>query len=125
MAKALAGGWCRYRPARAARREWPADRIAHPSAPSIRSGPLWISRTGEPLSVRSISKIVTAPMARAGIEESAHALHHTVATRQVRDHAHDLVQVADILGHADVKTTQRYARSDLEQRPAALDDLAD
>ena len=64
-------------------------------------------------------------MARAGIEESAAALRHTVATRLVRDHAHDLIQVADILGHADVKTTQRSARSDLEQRRAALDDLAD
>jgi hypothetical protein len=43
----------------------------------------------------------------------------------VGDHAHDLVLVADILGHADIKTTRRYARSDLEQRHAALEDLAD
>ena len=113
------------RPARAALREWLADRAAHHSQPSITSGPLWISRTGEPLSVRSISKIVTAVMARAGIEESAHALRHTVATRLVRDHRRDLVLVADILGHADVKTTRHYARSDLEHRRAALEDLAD
>ncbi len=113
------------RPARAALREWLADRAAHHSRPSVTSGPLWISRTGEPLSVRSLSKIVTAVMAKAGIEESAHALRHTVATRLVRDHAHDLVLVADILGHADIKTTRRYARSDLEQRRAALEDLAD
>jgi integrase len=33
--------------------------------------------------------------------------------------------VADILGHADIKTTRRYAQSDLEQRRAALEDLAD
>src|SRR3954447_17689591 len=79
----------------------------------------------EPLSVRSLRTIVTAAMAAAGIEESAHALRHTVATRLVRDHAHDLVLVADILGHADIKTTRRYARSDLEQRRAALEDLAD
>ncbi len=94
-------------------------------APRTAGGPLWIPRTVEPLSVRSISKTVTTTMARAGIEESAHALRHTVATRLVRDHAHDLVLVADILGHADVKTTRRYARSDLEQRRAALEDLAD
>ena len=113
------------RPARAALREWLADRAAHHSRPSVTSGPLWISRTGEPLSVRSLSKIVTAVMATAGIEDSAHALRHTVATRLVRDHGHDLVLVADILGHADVKTTRRYARSDLEQRRAALEELAD
>ena len=59
------------RPARAALREWLADRAAHHSRPSVTSGPLWISRTGEPLSVRSLSKIVTAVMATAGIEESA------------------------------------------------------
>ena len=33
-------------------------------------------------------------MARAGIEESAHALRHTVATRLVCDHAHNPVLVA-------------------------------
>lgn len=111
--------------ARAALREWLADRAAHHSRPSITGGPVWISRTGEPLSVRSISKIVTATMAKAGIEDSAHALRHTVATRLVREHGRDLVLVADILGHADVKTTRRYARSDLEQRRAALEQLAD
>ena len=113
------------RSARAALREWLADRAAHHSRPSVTSGPLWISRTGEPLSVRSASKIVTAVMATAGIDESAHALRHTVATRLVRDHGRDLVLVADILGHADVKTTRRYARSDLEQRRVALEELAD
>jgi site-specific recombinase XerD len=106
------------RPARAALREWLADRAAHRSRPSLNSGPLWISRTGERLSVRSLSKIVTAAMAKAGIDETANALRHTVATRLVRDHAHDLVLVADI------KTTRRYARSDLEQRRAAVEDLA-
>src|SRR3954469_6057581 len=113
------------RPARAALREWLVDRAGHHSQPSIKSGPLWISRTGEQLSVRSLSTIVTAAMATAGIDESAHALRHTVATRLVRDHAHDVVLVADILGHRDVRTTRRYARSDLEQRRAALEDLAD
>jgi integrase/recombinase XerD len=113
------------RPARAALREWLADRIAHRSQPSVKSGPLWISRTGEQMSVRSLGKIVSAVMDRAGIEDSAHALRHTVATRLVRDHRHDLVLVADILGHADVKTTRHYARSGLEDRRAALEDLAD
>ncbi|MDA0159554.1 tyrosine-type recombinase/integrase [Solirubrobacter ginsenosidimutans] len=97
----------------------------HHSRPSTTNGAVWISRTGEQLSVRSISKIVTAVMARAGVQESVHALRHTVATRLVRDHGHDLVLVADILGHADIKTTRRYARSDPERRRAALEDLAD
>jgi integrase len=113
------------RPARAALREWLADRVAHHSQPSVTGGPLWISRTGEQMSVRSLGKIVSAVMERAGIADSAHALRHTVASRLVRDHRHDLVFVADILGRADVKTTRHYARSGLEDRRAALEDLAD
>src|SRR3954451_13518364 len=113
------------RPAHAALREWLADRARHHSTPTVTSGPVWITRTGEQLSVRSISTVVTAAMAEAGIAESAHALRHTVATRLVRDHAQDLVLVADILGHADIKTPRRYALSGLEERRAALEDLAD
>ena len=37
--------------------------------------------------------------------------------------ARDLALVADILGHTDVKTTRRYARSELEDRRAALEQL--
>jgi site-specific recombinase XerD len=112
------------RPARAALREWLADRAAHHSRPDVASGALWISRTGEQISVRSISKLVSAVMSRAGIEESAQALRHTVATRLAREPGRDLALVADILGHADLKTTRHYVRSDLEDRRAALEDLA-
>ncbi len=111
------------RSVRAALRDWRTDRTRHPSRPAADSGPLWLSRGGRRLSVRSISKLVGVVLAAAGIEESAHALRHTLATRLVRDHARDLALVADILGHADVKTTRRYARSELEDRRAALEDL--
>jgi site-specific recombinase XerD len=113
------------RPARGALREWLADHAAHHSRPDVASGPLWISRTGEQISVRSISKLVSSVMSRAGIEESAHALRHTVATRLAREHGRDLALVADILGHVDLKTTRHYARSDLADRRAALEDLAE
>ncbi|MGH2947508.1 MAG: tyrosine-type recombinase/integrase [Solirubrobacteraceae bacterium] len=111
------------RPARAALRAWLTDRPRHPTAPARDRGPLWISRTGEQLSVRSITKLVTKVMTAAGVEETAHGLRHTLATRLVRDHGRDLALVADVLGHADVKTTRRYARSELEDRRAALEAL--
>jgi site-specific recombinase XerD len=111
------------RAARAALRTWLVDRGRHPMAPPRDRGPLWISRTGEQLSVRSITKLVTKVMAAAGVEETAHGLRHTLATRLVRDHGRDLALVADVLGHADVKTTRRYARSELEDRRAALEAL--
>ena len=62
-------------------------------------------------------------MAAADVDETAHGLRHTLATRLVRDHGRDLALVADVLGHADVKTTRRYARSELEDRRAALEAL--
>jgi site-specific recombinase XerD len=109
------------RAARAALRAWLFDRERHPARPARDQGPLWISRTGEQLSVRSITKLVTKVMAAAGVEETAHGLRHTLATRLVREHGRDLALVADVLGHADVKTTRRYARSELEDRRAALE----
>ncbi|MGH2946709.1 MAG: tyrosine-type recombinase/integrase [Solirubrobacteraceae bacterium] len=111
------------RSARAALRAWLSDREGHASAPARDRGPLWISRTGEQLSVRSITKLVTKVMAAADVEETAHGLRHTLATRLVREHGRDLALVADVLGHADVKTTRRYARSELEDRRAALEAL--
>jgi integrase len=80
-------------------------------------------REARRLSVRSTSKLVSAVLAAAGGEESAHALRHMLATRLVRDHARNLALVADILGHADVKLTRRYPLAELEDRLAALEDL--
>jgi site-specific recombinase XerD len=111
------------RAARAALRTWFVDRQQHPTAPARDRGPLWISRTGEQLSVRSITKLVTKVMAAARVEETAHGLRHTLATRLVREHGRDLALVADVLGHSDVNTTRRYARSELEDRRAALEAL--
>ena len=111
------------RSVRSALREWRTDRSRHASSPAADTGPLWLSGGGQRLSVRSISKLVSGVLAAAGVDESAHALRHTLATRLVRDRARDLALVADILGHADVKTTRRYARSELEDRRAALEDL--
>jgi site-specific recombinase XerD len=111
------------RSARSALRPWLTERHQHPSAPARERGALWISRTGQQLSVRSITKLVTHVMAAADVEETAHGLRHTLATRLVRDHGRDLALVADLLGHADVKTTRRYARSELEDRRAALEAL--
>ena len=85
------------------------------------AGPLWIRRGGGALSVRSITTIATSVMRDAGVEESAHR--PTLATRLLRERAADLTLVADILGHADVRTTRRYTRSTIEDRRAAMQDI--
>ena len=60
-------------------------------------------------------------MQTAGVEDSAHALRHTLATRLMRNQGRDLVLVADVLGHRDVKTTARYARSKTRDQRIALE----
>jgi hypothetical protein len=77
------------------------------TAPARDRRPLWISRTGEQRSVRSITKLVTKVMAAADVR-TAHGLRHTLATRRVRDPGRDLALLADVLGRADAKTTCRY-----------------
>ena len=111
------------RSARQALNTWLLTRAEHRHAtPDVAAaGPLWLSRTGARLSVRSLNAIVAGVMASAGIAETAHALRHTLATRLVRDQGHDLVLVADLLGHRDVKTTARYARSTRDDQRAALE----
>ena len=103
-------------------RAWLAERAALPGVDPD-GGPLWIRRGGGSLSVRSITTIATTVMRDAGVEESAHALRHTLATRLLRERSADLTLVADILGHADVRTTRRYTRSTIEDRRAAMQDL--
>jgi site-specific recombinase XerD len=105
-------------------RLWLTDRENLRGDPgSMAEEALWLSRGGGRLSVRSITKVVARVMLAAGVDETAHGLRHTVATRLVRDHGRDLALVADILGHVDVKTTRRCARSELEERRAALEAL--
>jgi site-specific recombinase XerD len=41
----------------------------------------------------------------------------------LRERAADLTLVADILGHADVRTTCRYTRSTIGDRRAVMQDL--
>lgn len=103
-------------------RAWLAERAALPGVDPD-AGPLWIRRGGGALSVRSITTIATGVMRDAGVEDSAHALRHTLATRLLRERSADLTLVADILGHADVRTTRRYTRSTIEDRRAAMQDL--
>jgi integrase len=111
------------RRARQALKAWLVERAEHPRAPAdvTASTPLWLSRSGARLSARTVNAIVANAMNSAGLDHTAHALRHTLATRLVREDGCDLVLVADVLGHQDVKTTARYARSTCDDRRAALE----
>ena len=64
---------------------------------------------GTPISVRGIQKRIEHYAKECGLEVSCHQLRHTMATQLLNADA-DLVTIQDLLGHARIKTTQRYCR---------------
>ncbi len=73
---------------------------------------LFLSRTGRPLERVAIWQIVTRSATAAGLADvHPHVLRHTFATHLLSGGA-DLRVVQDLLGHANVATTQIYTRVD-------------
>lgn len=82
---------------------------------------------GEPYSVRSAQTIFKRAIKVAGINKDVtfHALRHTYATLLL-EKGTDIRFIKDLLGHFDIKTTERYlhvAREKLVNITSPLDDL--
>jgi site-specific recombinase XerD len=67
------------------------------------------SCAGQPISIRGIQKRMEYYAKRAKLSISCHHLRHTMATQMLNADA-DLSTIQDLLGHSNVKTTQRYCR---------------
>jgi len=63
----------------------------------------------KPLSVRGIQKRMEHYARKAGLTVSCHQLRHTMATQLLNADA-DLVIIQDLLGHNQIRTTQRYCK---------------
>ena len=78
-------------------------------------GRVFLNARGEPISRQAVWTIVREGCRRAGIEKavSPHTMRHTFATHLLQGGA-DLAAVQELLGHADIATTQIYTHLDRE-----------
>lgn len=81
--------------------------------PPSRSRKIFLSEKtphkGQPISIRGIQWRMETYARQAKLKVSCHHLRHTMATQLLNADA-DLCTIQDLLGHSNVKTTQRYCR---------------
>ncbi len=69
------------------------------------------SRNGNPLTDKNLRSVFESVSGKMGFTVSPHRLRHTFATELVR-HDFDIFNVAAVLGHSSVRTTQIYLTAD-------------
>lgn len=92
----------------------------------LADAPLFVNLRGEPLTRFGVRYVLRKYALRAGVTTAAsqalphpHTLRHTTAVHLLKAGV-DFKTISDWLGHANLTTTMRYARSDLDLKRQAL-----
>ncbi len=79
---------------------------------------LLLNRSGRPLTVRSVDRLVKKFGKGEGMEFTPHTLRHSFATHLLENGA-DLMLIKEILGHSSLSTTQKYTHITAESMKRA------
>ena len=92
----------------------------------LADAPLFVNQRGEPLSRFGVRYLLRKYAIRSGVTTAAsqtlphpHTLRHTTAVHLLKAGV-DFATISQWLGHANLNTTMRYARSDLDLKRQAL-----
>jgi integrase/recombinase XerD len=84
------------------------------------SGALWVTKAGGRLGRERITQLIARSAATAGVRASAHTFRHACATHLLRGGA-SVADVARLLGHTNLDTTERYTDVTIEDLERVLD----
>jgi integrase/recombinase XerC len=107
-------------------KRWLAERTAlianKPGSASAHTGPMFIGKAGRPLSVRAVQLRVGTWARRQGLSMHVHPhmFRHSFATHLLESSG-DLRGVQELLGHADISTTQVYTHLDFQHLASVYD----
>jgi len=89
-----------------------AQALAHylEIVPHLSTGPLWLRRSGRPITYQWLHARIVALGQAAGVADlTPHRLRHTLATRLLNA-GMEITRIQKLLGHQEISTTMIYAR---------------